>query len=374
MREQPLIVGAGPAGCAAAITLARSGHRPLLLERAPEPVDKVCGDFLGPDTLQHLRALGCDPAALGAEPVTRVRLVHRQREAEATLPFAALSLSRRVLDSVLQAQARLAGADLRLGHAVRDLPADRPVFLATGKHDLKDHPRPRQHTAIGLKQYLRLASPLRNSLDGTTELTLFPGGYAGLQPVEQDRVALCIAVTRPAFQSLGGTWPSLLAAIQASTPRFAAVIRQATWLLPKPLAVANIPYGFLLGGHLLGPTGEGLFRLGDQAAVIPSLTGDGIAIALHSGQAAADAWLGGGTAATYHTGLSQDLSRQMRLSGALHAAFLSPAWQPWILRAAALPGLVRHAARLTRLTAPPPRQPRAPAGLPPPAPSRSSGT
>jgi flavin-dependent dehydrogenase len=369
MREQPLIVGAGPAGCAAAITLARSGHRPLLLERATAPADKVCGDFLGPDTLQRVRALGCDPAALGAEPITRVRLVHRRRESESTLPFPALSLSRRVLDSALLAQACLAGADLRLGHTVRALPADRAIFLATGKHDLKDHPRPRHRTAIGLKQYFRLPGTLRDRLAGTTELTLFPGGYAGLQPVEQDRIALCIAVSRPAFQSLGGTWPDLLAAIQAETPRFAEMTREARWLLPKALAVANIPYG-----HLHWPAADGVFRLGDQAAVIPSLTGDGIAIALHSGQAAAEAWLGGGTASVYHGDLRQCLSRQMRLAGVLHATFLSSAWQPWVLRAATLPGVVRSAAGLTRLKAPHSSPHPAPAPPPPPTPTRSSGT
>jgi flavin-dependent dehydrogenase len=92
-----------------------------------------------------------------------------------------------------------------------------------------------------------------------------------------------------------------------------------------------------------------LFRVGDQAAVIPSLTGDGLAIALHSGRLAAETWMSGGDAGRYHQDLRRTLGSQMKLSGALHAAFLSPLLQPLVPRAATLPGLVRQAALLTRV-------------------------
>ena len=113
MRREPLIIGAGPAGCAAAITLARAGHQPDLIERTSGPTDKVCGDFLSADTIQRLRALGVDPAALGGAPIGRVRLIHGERVAEAALPFPALGLSRRVLDDALLRRAQEAGAVLQ---------------------------------------------------------------------------------------------------------------------------------------------------------------------------------------------------------------------------------------------------------------------
>ncbi|MGZ3258959.1 MAG: FAD-dependent monooxygenase, partial [Croceibacterium sp.] len=59
--DEPLIVGAGPAGCAAAIVLARGGAHPLLVDRDAEVGDALCGGFLSWRTAEKLRGLGVDP-------------------------------------------------------------------------------------------------------------------------------------------------------------------------------------------------------------------------------------------------------------------------------------------------------------------------
>ena len=58
-----IIVGAGPAGTAAAVHLIRAGWRVLLVDRHAFPRDKVCGDFVGPVALVELRRLGLDDRA-----------------------------------------------------------------------------------------------------------------------------------------------------------------------------------------------------------------------------------------------------------------------------------------------------------------------
>jgi len=362
MRREPLIIGGGPAGCAAAITLGRAGLQPNLIERTDGPTDKVCGDFLSADSIQRLRALGVDPAALGASPIGRVRLIHGDRVAESALPFPAMSLSRRVLDGALLRQAGQAGVRIQAGRTVRRIACanglwtvqtdggvvwmSETVFLATGKHDLRDLPRPRTDGAVGLKMYFHLSPAAAKELEDATELTLFPGGYAGMQPVEEGRAVLCIAVRRAAFQSYGGAWDSLVAAIGASNRRFAGTLAGAVPLLPRPLAVAGIPYGY----QVRPAPANGLFRLGDQAAVIPSLTGDGIAIATHSGRTAAEAWLAGDDSASYQHALTETLAPQMRLAGLLHQASMSGLTQAAAIRAARwFPVLLRQAASRTRL-------------------------
>jgi menaquinone-9 beta-reductase len=359
----PLIIGGGPAGTAAAITLARAGHRPVLIERTSGPTDKVCGDFLSTDAIQLVSSFGVDPAALGAAPIHRVRLIHGERTAEAALPFPALGLSRRTLDAALLCQAQRAGAEVRTGQAVRHLIREagqwsvqtaetetikaETVFLACGKHDLRDLPRPGAiDGAIGMKMYFTLHPESARNLERTTELTLFPGGYAGMQPVENGQAVLCIAVRRCAFRVHGGNWPGLLAAIGQRSRRFASMLTGATPSLPRPLAVAGIPYGY----QAAVVPADALFRLGDQAAVIPSLTGDGMAIALHSGKTAAEAWLAGSDAAAYHRTLARTLAPQMRLAGLLHHACMSGAVQAAAIQAAAaFPALLRRAAIHTRL-------------------------
>ena len=363
MRRDPLIIGAGPAGSAAAITLAHAGHKPLLIERTTGPTDKVCGDFLSMDTIEQVQTLGVDPLALGAAPIHRVRLIHGERTAETTLPFPAFGLSRRTLDAALLGQAERAGAIVRTGQDIRHLTRKagewtaqtgdhipltaETIFLATGKHDLRNLPRPHtNHDAVGMKMYFSPAPGPADILDGVIELTLFPGGYAGLQLVENGQMVLCIAVQRRAFQRYGRGWPSLIAAIEQRSRRFGAMLGGARPLLPRPLAVAGIPYGYQAGSV----AADGLFRLGDQAAVIPSLTGDGMAIALHSGKTAAETWLAGGDSTAYHRLLTRTLAPQMRLGFLLHHACLSGPAQAAAIRAAALfPALLRQAACRTRL-------------------------
>jgi len=372
VRRDPLIIGAGPAGTAAAIRLGQAGYRPILIERAVSATDKVCGDFLGADAIERLRALGVDPAALGAAPIHHLRVIHRSRMVETPLPFPALGLSRRVLDQALLCRAEVAGAALRMGQAVRRITAapdhgwavhtgpNEPilasgVFLATGKHDLRDLSRPGvEHGAIGMKMYYCLASRFAAALTGVTELILFPGGYAGLQYVEAGRAVLCVALRRREFQAVGGTWAGLLAAILDRCPHLAKMLAGATPLLPRPLAVAGVPYGLLHRppvGHNGDMSDVGLFRLGDQAAVIPSLTGDGIAIALHSGALAARSWHLGEDAHAYHRRLASDLGGQMRLAGLLHRAAMLALFQSTTIRVAdRFPALLRQAARGTRIS------------------------
>ncbi|MCB1029255.1 MAG: FAD-dependent oxidoreductase, partial [Microthrixaceae bacterium] len=65
-----VIVGAGPAGCAAAITLARSGSPVTLIDKATFPRDKICGDGLTTGALRELEALGFRPDGIaGWTPV-----------------------------------------------------------------------------------------------------------------------------------------------------------------------------------------------------------------------------------------------------------------------------------------------------------------
>ena len=74
--------------------------------------------------------------------------------------------------------------------------------------------------------------------------------------------------------------------MQQDCPHLAMRLAGAEPLLEKPIAITHIPYGYIRR-----TTQDGLYCIGDQAAVIPSFTGDGISIALHTARQAAAAYL-----------------------------------------------------------------------------------
>ena len=358
-----LILGGGVAGCAASIALARKGRRVTLIEREPTPRHKVCGEFLSGEALEDLHLLGIDVASLGAVPIDKVRLAAARRAAEAPLPFPAASLTRKSLDTALIAEAIAAGARVEQGRSVQALgrtesgmwqatlddgsTREAPtVFLATGKHDLRGYPRPEDPQRwIGFKMYFRLAATQAAELAHASELMLYPGGYGGIQPVEGGIANLCCVVQQRYLAPAGNRWENFLAKMQQDCPHLAVRLAGAEPLLAKPIAITHIPYGYIRRTSEIG-----LYCIGDQAAVIPSFTGDGISIALHTARCAVAAYVAAEPAPIFQAKLRSALLSQMRLAefaaDGLNNAF-ARAVLPFCLRV--WPGVMRVTAKLTRV-------------------------
>lgn len=358
------MIGGGPAGASFAARLAEAGRDVLVIEREAGPHDKVCGEFLSREALLYLSALGIDLPALGAVPIGSLGLAAGGASVVTHLPFPAMSLSRRVLDEAMLMHATRAGARLLRGRRVLgagpeagsvrlrlddgDKVLAGTAVLATGKHDLRGHARPagRQNDLIGFKMMFRLAPRQAATLNGRVELMLFAGGYAGLQPVEGGRANLCLLVRHDRFAAIGRGWPELLAAIGAETPLVAARLDGALAEWPKPMTVAGLPFGLVMQA----PGESGLWRLGDQAAVIPSFSGDGMSIALHSARLAASAYLAGEEARLFQARLAADVGTQVSRAAWLSRVFVRRGPQLGLATAARmLPIALRLGAVLTRL-------------------------
>ena len=105
-----LVVGAGPAGSAAAKWLARAGREVLLVDQHAFPRDKVCGDGLIPDAHAALRRLGVlDEVAALATHVHHVRCIG-PRGGRIDVPGSLAVLPRRRLDEIVCRAAVAAGA------------------------------------------------------------------------------------------------------------------------------------------------------------------------------------------------------------------------------------------------------------------------
>ncbi len=120
------MVGAGPAGSATALLLARAGARVLLLDRARFPRDKPCSEYLSPESTRVLERLGTDVVAAveGAAParLTGMKVV-APSGAGVVGRFETFSyaLPRTRFDTILRAAAEAAGAEVREGARVDEL-------------------------------------------------------------------------------------------------------------------------------------------------------------------------------------------------------------------------------------------------------------
>lgn len=341
--------------------LGRAGVAAELIERTSGPRDVVCGGFVGWDAIAVLGRLGVDPWELGARAIGRLRLVSARRSVEARLPHHAAGLSRRTLDEALIEAAAGGGTVVRRGIAVRAAEGPRSVrldtgevveadalFLATGKHELRGLARPREaiggDLVVGFRTALPAAAALADALDGVIELHLFEGGYAGLLLQDDCTANLCVSVARERLTAAGGI-EGLVNELADELPVLGHRLngsRDGGWE-----AIAGIPYGWRARA-----TPPGLFRLGDQAAVIASLAGDGIAIALTSGVEAAAVFLARGPegAQAYQTSFARRVSRPLAIASALRrAAESGRTRRPLLGLLSMAPSLAQLAARLTRV-------------------------
>ena len=152
----------------------------------------------------------------------------------------------------------------------------------------------------------------------------------------------------PRLQRAGGRWDDVRDGLLATVPHLARRLAGARELLERPLSIARVPYGFVHRAAVSDP--QAVWRLGDQAGVIPSFCGDGVAIALHSAEVAAGRILAGEGAPAYHARMRQDIAGPIRLASTLGAIAANPVGRALLAHGARVsPGAVQTVARLTRV-------------------------
>jgi flavin-dependent dehydrogenase len=368
LRPDVLVAGGGLAGAAAAIGLVQAGLSVTLIEREKQPVHKICGEFLSVEAQDYLSRLGLDVPALGGANISRLRMVRGAQTVSADLPFAAIGLSRFKLDEALLRHAQDLGVKVMRGGSVRKISTENKIILdieglgtaepevlmlATGKHELRGmkrehHPRKSQKNLIGFKMYFNLRPQARRSLESHIELIFFPGGYAGLQMIEDGIANLCLLVDRDRYRHCGGNWEDLLVHLKTSSPILAEQLAGAEPVLEQPLTIYQVPYGFIYQPQEADP--PGLFRLGDQACVIQSFTGDGMSIALHSAALAVQAVLNKQDGSSFHRRLARDVRGQIKRADILYALLNNPATQAGLFKISSLwPKSLSIAAQFTRV-------------------------
>jgi flavin-dependent dehydrogenase len=298
------VIGGGVAGSTAAMWLARGGLRVVLVDKGAFPRHKVCGEFLSPEGAQLLQRLGVWPRVMSHRPprLHTVTLSSRAHEVHCPLSAPGWGVRRWTLDRLLWEQAGSAGVTTWSQSAVRRVSGDsrggftltvqRPrqplchlhaqaVICAAGRHWRSSmaetaalHPWRRQ--CLGLKVHVQ-GVPLA----GRVELHTLRQGYCGLAEVDGGMTTVCCWVGTEAFRQAGGTPERFLARAVQENPYLQRRLRPARRLDMPWTTVAYTPRRAAI------PIEDGIWRVGDSAAMIAPLTGDGMGLGMQAAARAA---------------------------------------------------------------------------------------
>ena len=299
-----LVVGAGPAGSAAAAALARAGRDVLLVESRSHPRAKTCAEYASPRLAEELERLEVPDWRAAAIPLdamhvvrgaTRVPITYRDGGGART----AWGLDRVAFDTLLARHAVARGAVLlertRLADVEHDegrvagatlAGPDGTVRVRCGWLIGADGARSRVARALNVERPLvgprRLGLVARyeggDDLRDHGEMHVGRDHYVGLAPTPGGQLNVGMALPLDAPGTAEGRFAAAIAALPAVTARLHGLRRLTAIRGASPI------------GHRVARTaGPGWLLVGDAAGFVDPFTGEGIYRALRSARLAVDA-------------------------------------------------------------------------------------
>jgi len=301
-----IVIGAGPAGALAAVCLAKSGLRTLLVERRSFPRIKVCGGCINGRSVKILDSVGLGNLlpSLPARPVSQLRLRCAHRSLTLPLP-GGWAISRGLFDAALANEAAKAGAMFLDGVSAQvatpagldgsDSAAVRGVHLrdhagaasmilgrvivaadGLGHPALRKLPEFRCHVAsksrIGVGAVFEDSSPRYSS--GAIHMVVGRAGYVGLVRVEDNLLNLAAAID-----------PNSLRERTGPARAVGRILKESGFPVPDRLDQVAWQGTVSLTRATPRAVGRRILVIGDAAGYVEPFTGEGVACALTDGAA-----------------------------------------------------------------------------------------
>ena len=318
-KHDVIVVGAGPAGAAAAAVLAQKGCDVLLLDRELFPRDKICGDAVPSGAIELLYRLGMKDKILAAQqreefyPLQKMRLIStRGYEVKATFKKGLAGADsfvapRKYLDAVIQQHAVDSGAEFRQAQVKAPIIETDQVVGVTAQTNGSTHQfkadvvigadgvtsaiaralRPKserhsdKHRAVALRAYIDDLETLPHEIEFYLYRKILPG-YAWIFPTGDQQANIGLGMRLDHFrarkQDLNSMMRQFLAmsAVKKRLIHGGRLHDVATWQLNFG-SQRNLQSAF-----------AGAVLIGDAAGLVNPLTGGGIHNSLISAEIAAN--------------------------------------------------------------------------------------
>lgn len=306
-----VVVGAGPAGSAAAAWAARAGRDVVVIDSAVFPRDKACGDGLTPRAIAELRLLGLGPWLDAHIRHHGLRMTGFGSAVEVpwpgpSFPATSSAVPRTELDDRIRLAAEASGATMRLGVKAVAVEHDsrgrvgavvladgtrvscRSLIVADGARSTLGRELGRQwhqETVYGVAARAYLASPRSDEpwISSDLELRSVGGavlpGYGWIFPLGNGEVNIGVGALATAKRPADAALRPLI--------KHYANLRRSDWGFegePRAVSSALLP----MGGAVSGVAGPNWMLIGDAAACVNPLNGEGIDYGLETGRLAAE--------------------------------------------------------------------------------------
>lgn len=286
-----IIIGGGISGLLTAIQLGRAGIACTLIEKKIYPFHRVCGEYISNEAVPFLKSLDLYPESLVPARISRLQLsAPNGHSAIIPLPLGGFGISRHSFDLFLYQQAKNAGVIFLLGIQAdevqfqnnqfrvrtgeRVLTADL-VIGSFGKRSSMDVSlgRPfvkKRSPYFAVKYHVRTERP-----PDLISLHNFRNGYCGVSAVENGITNVCYLSHRQNMKAFGSL-RAMEEAVLFRNPFLRSLFVNAEFLLEKPEAIGEISF------QTKGPVENHVLMTGDAAGMIAPLSGNGMAIAIHT--------------------------------------------------------------------------------------------
>lgn len=292
-----VIIGGGLAGLVSALHLSKAGAKVALFEKKQYPFNKVCGEYISNEVLPYLASLGVNLLDLGSKSLTRFQFSSPNGQSvEATLPLGGTSVSRYTIDQFLYQKGQAQGVDFFTKTTIQSVDFDKDTFTlktkkgqrfqakivigSFGKRSNIDAQLNRKFFQkrtyyVGIKQYFKYDFP-----DDLVALHNFKGGYCGVSKVENGTLNVAYMTTKQNLAQHNNNIEQTEEQVLMKNPFLYDLFKHGERILPKPLAISNISFQQkeLVKNHIL--------MTGDAAGMIPPLSGNGMAMAIHAARMA----------------------------------------------------------------------------------------